>query len=110
MVNPDMGRILNLTEEELEYFTRNSMDDEVSDLLSELTKYYEMNGRKLRLQSEYAKLNYELYDSFMSAHQNAIAISGMYSELKMAARKLSSARIEKIEYLLDRYLILDGMK
>lgn len=103
----DIARILNLTEDELRAYDEDALSEEISELKSEFEKFYRANSRRLRLQSEYAKLNYEIYESYMGTHQNAIAISGMYSELRIAGKGLAKRSIEDIEDILDSYLLLD---
>lgn len=109
MVKKDIESLINLSEEERLKFDRDDHEDEIIELLEEAEKYYKMNSDRLRLQSEYAKLNYEIYESYMSTHQNAIAISGMYSELRISGKKLSPEMLQKVEDILDSYLIINGL-
>lgn len=108
-MDTDIARILNLTENERNYYDEEALSDEISELKKELEKFYSTNARRLKLQSEYARLNYEIYESYMSTHQNAIAISGMYSELKIAGKALNKKNIEEIESILDSYLMFDAL-
>lgn len=102
----DLARILNLTDEDLLHFDAEYLSEELQELTEEYKKFYRMNSRRLKLQSEYAKLNYEIYESYMSTHQNAIAISGMYSELRIGGRSLEVEFKGEIEQILDSYLML----
>ncbi len=106
----DITRMLNLSEAELKHFDESEVSEEIAELREEFEKFHSMNSRRLKLQSDYARLNYEIYETFMSTHQNAIAMSGMFSELRIAGRKPDKETIEEIEAILNGYLMFEGFE
>lgn len=109
-MDPELAGTLNLTDEEISYLEQNPMQENLAELMEEVGKFRSLKSEKLKLQSEYARMNFEIYDTFMSTHQNAIAISGMFSEIRIGGNEIDREKIEKIEYFLDRYLIINGLE
>lgn len=106
MTEAEIRGILNLTEEENDYLQGNFSEFDFEELLDEAKKFDSYTSEKLRLQSEYAGLNYKIYESFMTTHQNTIAISGMYSELRISSTEIEKQKLGRIEYLLSKYLLI----
>ncbi len=75
--------------------------------MKDVKKNADLTQKKLSLMSQYASLNYSIYDLFMSTHENAIIIGGLNAEAKIRGIDLGNDANQKIKRTLDRYLMID---
>ncbi|GEM_PF-5336168 len=99
-------RSINISEEDLRKAALALPEREILELGEEIERFKQLMQKKLKLQSEYAKINYLIYETYMSVHQNAIVISALYSESRIKMGQLDPGIVDKIEYILDKYLFL----
>ena len=83
---------------------------EYEDLLKELEAQIELHNRlreKLNdLHTKYARYSYELYETYMAVHINAISISARRGELSLMGKEIPKAIQEDMDSLLDQYTII----
>lgn len=80
---------------------------EITDLMEEFRNYKRAGQELGNLNSQAARLNYELYEKFMAVHTNSIRISGSRSALRISGQTFSKEIEKTIEELLAKYLMID---
>lgn len=103
-----LGKNLILSKSELEKLAANYGDyrEEVEALLAEFRKHKQASAELSSLNSRSARLNYELYETYMAVHTNSIKISGSRSALRIAGQRLSQETEIEIEEILEKYLMM----
>ncbi|MCL4328194.1 MAG: hypothetical protein M1151_00960 [Candidatus Thermoplasmatota archaeon] len=107
--NSRLKKILHLSAEEERELKENP--GRYEDLVSRLMEAYEVSSgvlsERLKLESRYAILNFEIYQTFSEVHKNALVISALFSETKMKKLDLGKEAVDKINVILDRYLFVE---
>ncbi len=100
---------LRLESSDIEEIRANFQDysEEITNLMVEFRNYKKAGEELGNLNSQAARLNYELYEKFMAVHTNSIRISGSRSALRIAGQKFSKDVEKTIEELLARYLMIE---
>lgn len=100
---------LRLESNDIEEIRSNFLDysEEISGLMMEFRNYKKAGEELGNLNSQAARLNYELYEKFMAVHTNSIRISGSRSALKIAGKRFSKDVEKTIGELLARYLMIE---
>ncbi len=104
----ELCRHINLSSEEMTEIRENFSLYEVAidGLLKVASKNASLIGELSKLSSEEARINYELYETFMAVHSNSVAISGNRGAMRLSGQNLSSDVESVIEGLLARYLMI----
>jgi hypothetical protein len=104
-----LSGILKLSAEEEREISQNPEEygAVIDSIILEVKKNADLTQRKLSLMSQYASLNYSIYDLFMSTHENAIIIGALNAEAKIRGTELGNDADQKIKKILDRYLMID---
>lgn len=99
---------LRLDDNQLEEISANfeEYSKEISGLMEEFQKYKKAGEELGNLNSEAARLNYLLYETYMAVHTNSIRISGSRSAHRIAGNRFSKDVEETIQELLSRYLMI----
>ena len=100
---------LRLESSDIEEIRDNFQDyaEEIYGLIAEFRNYKKAGEELGNLNSQAARLNYEMYEKFMAVHTNSIRISGSRSALKISGQKFSKDVEKTIEELLARYLMIE---
>lgn len=98
----------NFSDEDVQEIISNF--DHYGPVIDELKKVSEEYGEKTSamtsLNSQYARLNYEIYEKFMAVHVNAIKISSKKSEVSLLGLTTPRHLAEKVETILEKYLLI----
>ncbi len=100
---------LGLENDQLAEIVENFQDyrEQIADLREEFRNYKKAGEELGNLNSQEARLNYEMYETFMAVHTNSIRISGSRSALKIAGQTFSKDIEKTIEELLAKYLMIE---
>ncbi|HLH85431.1 MAG TPA: hypothetical protein VKU79_01025, partial [Thermoplasmataceae archaeon] len=81
-----------------------------ADLVRKLLETYREYSVLIRLKSELltqiARLNYELYETYMDVHITAIRISGLLSILRLSNVNIPDDVLESANRIMDGYLMI----
>ncbi|MDS0256770.1 hypothetical protein ApAK_03635 [Thermoplasmatales archaeon AK] len=81
-----------------------------ADLVIKLLETYREYSVLIRLKNELltqiARLNYELYETYMDVHITAIRISGLLSILRLSNVNIPDDVLERANRIMDGYLMI----
>lgn len=78
----------------------------IAELLQETSRSQTLTEETGHLDSELARLNYDIYEKHMATHTNAIKLSGIVAESKLTGKTISTDIRSQIDHILDNYLML----
>lgn len=104
-----ISRIVNLTSSELEDISRNPLpymrSSEIMELLEADSEYRSIRIEVSRLDTALAKRNYENYEAFEAARNNAIILGGLRAKLRLMKKDVPENLTAEVDRLISRYLM-----
>lgn len=99
---------ISLTAKEWAELEKNSTEysETVDQLLKEIEHSNRLRNQNSRLDTRSAALNYEIYETYMAIHTNAIKISGQRALFKLKDLELLGDLKKEVDDLLEKYLII----
>lgn len=105
----ELERILDLTEEERKEFQENyfEYEDEIMELVEVYRKHQEMSMRKNHLHSQVARFNFDIYETWMELHKNAITLSSYRAEANLRSIELEKSFTKRMNEIIDKYVLIE---
>lgn len=109
MIIEEIEGVLDLTEEEKEEFQDNyfEYEDDIMELIELYREYNENIRNKSSLHSKLARYNYDIYETWMELHKNAISLSSYRAEVNLRGISLEPEFLQKLDDVIEKYVMIE---
>ncbi len=106
----EIKRILGLSGREARDFESNyfEVEDEIMELIDLYSKYAEMIERRNQLHTQLARYNFNIHETWMELHKNAISLSSYRAEVNLREIGLESNFSKRMNEIIDSYLLIEN--
>lgn len=108
MILEEIENLLDLNLEEKEELRENyfEYEEEIMELIEMYRKYNEFLAKKNRLHSLMARYNFDIYNTWMELHKNAISLSSYRAEANLRGIPMDKQFFHKMNELIDKYVLM----
>lgn len=105
----EIEKVLHLSEAEKAEFQNNyfEYEEEVMELINLYTKHKEMSQTKNDLHARMARCSYDIYETWMELHKNAISLSSYRAEANLRGITMEYNFSRKMNEIIDKYLLIE---
>lgn len=82
-------------------------EDQIMELLDLFHKNQEMRERKNFLHSQMARFNFDIYDTWMELHKNAITLSSYRAEVNLRSIDLEESFRKDVDSIIEKYVLME---
>lgn len=99
---------MDMSEEERDELRENYFDyeEEIMEIVELYRKYSERFQEKSRLHSVMARYNYDIYNTWMELHKNAISLSSYRAEANLRGLPMDTDFFKRMNVLIDKYVLI----
>ena len=109
MILDKLDDIMDLDDSEREEFRDNyfQYEDEIMELVKLYQKNQEMSEKKIRLHSQLARINFDIYETWMELHKNAITLSSYRAEINLRSIDIEKSLMKKLDEIIEKYVLIE---
>ncbi len=77
------------------------------ELIDLFRKNQEMMERKYRLHSQLARFSFDIYETWMELHKNAITLSSYRAEINLRSIEIEEVFRKRLDEIIDNYVLIE---
>lgn len=109
MIVDELEKILDLSESEKKIFRDNyfEYEDTIMELITVYRRYVSLLSEKSRLHTNMARYNFDIYETWMAVHKNAISLSSYRAEANLRNLKVESSIWDRLNEIIEEYVLIE---